>query len=72
MTAAWVRSTPLWISVCAERRMVTTLSGEPVSTRVARRPSVSISTVANTNTTSAMPPAVSVVVMRRVARLRTT
>ncbi len=42
------RSMPLCTSVCAERRMTTTLSGWPVATSVARRPAASISTVANT------------------------
>ena len=55
-----------------ERRITTTLSQEPVSTSVLRRPSSSISTVAKTYTTSAMPPAVSAVVTLRAPRLRTT
>src|SRR5947208_16118601 len=47
-----------------------TLSGEPVSMRAASRPRASMSTPANTNTTSATPPTVSAVVRRRAQRLR--
>src|SRR6476469_7285363 len=70
MIFAWARSIALWTSVCDERRVTTTLSYEPVSTSVLRRPSSSMSTVANTNTTSAIPLAVSKVVSLRVHRLR--
>src|SRR5258706_8914837 len=59
---------PLCTSVPDERRVTTTLSGDPVSTSVFLRPSCSISTVANTNTTSAMPAAVSAVVSLRAMR----
>ena len=45
---AWRRSTPDWISVCAERRITTTLSSCPVETSVFSSPAASISTVANT------------------------
>jgi hypothetical protein len=68
--AAWPRSMPLLISAPAPLRSSSTLSGWPVATSVARMPSPIISTVANTNTTSAMPPAVSSVVTRRTQRLR--
>ena len=64
------RSSALWTSVSEERRSAIALSGEPVSTSVRSSPSASISTAANTNTTRAMPPAVSSVVPRRAARLR--
>jgi hypothetical protein len=67
---AMLRSMPLCTSVSAERRVMTTLSYSPVVTSVVRKPSSSISTVANTNTTSASPPAVSAVVRRRAHRLR--
>jgi hypothetical protein len=60
----------LLISAPAPWRSTITLSGWPVATRVLRMPSLIISTVANTNTTSAMPPAVSSVVTRRTHRLR--
>ncbi len=65
ITAAWPRSTPLCTSVPAARRITMTLSGWPVATSVERMPSVIISTLANTKTTSAMPPAVSSVVTLR-------
>ena len=68
--AADGRSTPLCTSVCEPRRMTMTLSGCPVATSVSSRPAASISTVANTYTTSAMPPAVSTVVSLRAVRLR--
>ena len=71
-TFAWSRPMPLWISVSAPLRIATTLSYSPVVTKVCLRPASSISTAANTNTTSASPPAVSAVVSRRVQRLRTT
>ena len=64
------RAIPLCTSVCALRRMTTTLSSCPVATSVFSNPAESISTVANTYTTSAMPPAVSTVVRRRATRLR--
>ena len=51
--------------------MTTTLSSWPVATSVFSSPAASISTVANTYTTSAMPPAVSAVVSLRAATLRT-
>jgi hypothetical protein len=70
ISAACTRSIALCTSVCAERRITTTLSYDPVSTSVLRSPSSSISTVANTNTTSAMPPAVNTVVSLRAHRLR--
>src|SRR5205823_14254130 len=47
-----------------------TLLGPPVSTRVASKPRASMSTPANTKTTSATPPMVSAVVRRRAQRLR--
>ena len=72
ISAACSRVTPLCTSVCAPLRISTTLFGWPVATSVARRPASSISTAANTNTTSAMPPAVSTVVRRRTHRLRAT
>ncbi len=50
--------------------MTTTASSLPVDTSVDRNPCSSMSTVANTKTTSAMPPAVSAVVRRRAQRLR--
>ena len=68
--AAWSRLMTLCISVSADLRVTTTLSGDPVSTKVFLRPSSSINTVANTNTTNAMPPAVSSVVSLRVIKLR--
>ncbi len=68
--AAEARSTPLCTSVCELRRMTITLSGCPVATSVSSSPADSISTVANTYTTSAMPPAVSAVVNLRAVRLR--
>ena len=46
--AAETRSMPLCTSVCAPRRITTTLSGWPVATSVSLRPAASISTVANT------------------------
>ena len=61
---------PLCTSVCELRRMTTTLSSWPVATSVCSSPAASMSTVANTYTTSAMPPAVSAVVSRRATRLR--
>jgi len=64
------RSMPLCTSVCEPRRITTTLSSWPVDTSVFCSPAASISTVANTYTTSAMPPAVSAVVRRRASRLR--
>ncbi len=69
-TVACERATPLWISVSDERRVSSTLSYWPVVTMVVRRPSSSISTVANTNTTSARPDAVRIVVRRLAHRLR--
>src|SRR3989475_1767708 len=69
-TSAVARSTWLESSDVAERLSTITLSGEPVSTRVASRPRASMSTPANTNTTSATPPTVSAVVRRRAQRLR--
>jgi len=49
-----------------------TLSIWPVATNVSLMPSLIIKTVANTNTTRAMPPAVKKVVTRRTHRLRRT
>src|SRR5213594_3241744 len=69
-TSAVARSTWLESSDVAERLSTITLSGEPVSTRVASRPRASMSTPANTNTTRATPPTVSAVVRRRAQRLR--
>ena len=68
--AACERAMPLLISAPAPLRSTSRLSGWPVATSVARMPSLIISTVANTKTTSAMPPAVSSVVTRRTHRLR--
>ena len=68
--AACSRSTPLCISVSDERRITTALSNTPVSTSVCRSPSASMVMAANTNTTKAMPAAVSRVVVRRASRLR--
>src|SRR5690348_10352817 len=67
-------SRSIWLtsSELAERRKTITLSGAPVSTRVACSPRASISTPANTNTTSATPPTVRSVVNRRAHRLRHT
>ncbi|MNL14137.1 hypothetical protein D3C87_1350670 [compost metagenome] len=70
MAAAWSREIALWISVSAPLRINTTLSGSPVVTSVCLRPASSISMAAKTNTTSASPPAVSVVVSRRAQTLR--
>ena len=67
---AWSRNTPLCTSVWLPWRITTTLSGDPVDTSVAFSPASSISTAANTNTTSAMPPAVRPVVSLRTHRLR--
>jgi hypothetical protein len=64
------RSMPLCTSVCALRRITTTLSSWPVATSVFSRPAASINTVANTYTTSAMPPAVSAVVSLRATMFR--
>jgi len=72
ISAAWSRVTPLCTSVTAPLRITTTLSAAPVPPSEARRPASSISTAANTNTTSAMPPAVSTVVSLRTHRLRAT
>jgi hypothetical protein len=52
------------------RRMTRTLSGWPVATRVSSSPAASMSTVAKTYTTSAIPPAVRRVVSLRAVRLR--
>ena len=71
MIAACLRSTELEISAFEPRRVTWMLSGWPVATSVARKPVSSICTAAKTNTTSAMPPAVSTVVSLRVQRLRT-
>src|SRR5690242_1976452 len=60
---AWSRYTALWISVWDAWRRRIALSRLPVDTSVLRRPASSISTAANTNTTSAMPPAVRSVVI---------
>jgi hypothetical protein len=70
MMAACAREMAELISAPAPLRSTITLSGWPVATSVARMPSLIISTVANTYTTSAMPPAVSKVVTRRTHRLR--
>ena len=70
ITAAWSRAMPELISAPAPLRSTITLSGCPVATSVARMPSLIISTVANTYTTSAMPAAVRAVVTRRTQRLR--
>ena len=56
------RSAPRSASPCGSRRRC---PADPVATSVSRRPAASISTVANTYTTSAMPPAVSAVVSLR-------
>ena len=48
----------LWTSDSDPARSTTTLSKDPVATRVRRKPSESISTAAKTNTTNAMPAAV--------------
>ncbi|OPY07816.1 MAG: hypothetical protein A4E67_01122 [Syntrophaceae bacterium PtaB.Bin038] len=61
---------PLWTSDWDPLRMRTTLSQEPVSTRVFCRPSASIRIAAKTKTTSAMPAAVRIVVNRLVQRFR--
>ena len=68
--AAASRATELCTSVCEDFRISTALSYDPVSTSVARSPAASICIAANTNTTIAMPAAVSTVVSRRVQRLR--
>ena len=70
MAEAAVRSMPLCTSVSEPLRSTMALPGEPVETSVWRRPSASISVAVKTKTTSAMPPAVSTVVSRRVLRLR--
>ena len=61
---------PLCTSVCEPLRITMTLSGWPVAISVSRSPAASISTVANTYTTSAIPPAVRIVVSLRAIRLR--
>src|SRR5690348_15845738 len=53
------------------RRMTPTISHVPFPTSVCLRPASSISTVANTYTTSASPEAVSAVVTLGAARLHT-
>ena len=70
MTAASERCTMLTTSLSADRRTTTTLSGDPVSTRVFFNPSASMRTAAKTKTTRAMPAAVRKVVSLRVQRLR--
>jgi hypothetical protein len=50
--------------------MTTTLRSLPLETMVDFSPASSINTALNTNTTSAIPPAVSTVVRRRTHRLR--
>ena len=45
---AEARSMPLCTSLCDPRRMISTLSGCPVATRVSSSPAASISTVAKT------------------------
>ena len=64
------RSMLLITSVVEPLRKTTTLSGEPVSTRVFWSPSAIIRTAAKTNTTRAIPPAVRIVVSRRLRRFR--
>jgi len=54
MSEAWSRNTPLCTSVWLPWRITTTLSADPVDTSVDLSPASSISTAANTNTTSAM------------------
>ena len=71
-TAAESRSTPLCTSVSDPLRMTTAFESLPLDTIVAFNPASSISTALKTNTTSAMPPAVSTVVSRRTHRLRAT
>ena len=61
---------PLWTSDWDPLRMRTTLSQDPVSTRVFCRPSASMRMAAKTKTTSAMPEAVRIVVRRLVQRFR--
>ena len=57
---AWSRSTPLWISVCAALPdHDDVVEPSRCDTSVFFSPASSISTAAKTNTTSAMPPAVS-------------
>jgi len=70
MVEACTRSMPLCTSVPDPFRKITAFVGKPVDTRVCRSPSASIKVAAKTNTTSAMPPAVKAVVIRRVSRLR--
>lgn len=70
MAAAADRSMPLCTSVSEPLRRTMALPGDPVATSVWRRPSASIKVAVKTKTTSAMPPAVSTVVSRRVRRLR--
>ncbi len=72
ISAAWSRRIPLWISVWLPCLITTTLSNDPVDTSVVFNPASSISTAAKTNTTRAMPPAVSAVVSLRTQRLRAT
>jgi len=69
MAAFW-RPIVLITSDCDPLRTTTTLEGEPVSTNVFCRPAAIISTAANTNTTSAMPATVRIVVSRLRRRLR--
>ena len=64
------RSMPLITSDVEPLRQTTTLSGEPVSTSVFWRPSAIIRTAAKTNTTSAIPETVRLVVNRRFQRFR--
>ena len=67
---AFIRSTPLCTSEEEPLRRTTTLSGEPVSTRVFFRPSAIMRMAVKTKTTRAMPEAARIVVRRRVQRLR--
>ena len=72
ISAASARVMPLCTSLCAPLRMNSALSVAPVPPSAFFSPASSISTALKTNTTSAMPPAVSTVVSLRTHRLRAT
>jgi hypothetical protein len=62
---------PLDSSASEPLRRISTLSGRPLDSIARCAPSPSICAAANTNTTSAMPTAVAIVVTLRTRRLRT-
>jgi hypothetical protein len=67
---ACARSIPLITSDVDPLRKTTTLSSEPVSTSVFWSPAAIIRTAAKTNTTSAIPETVRIVVSLRFPRFR--